>query len=96
MAPQGLGCGYDSAQAAVALKSKVSPLEQDLIDAIATRSSATARDSADPTKLSFGNPPELNVAFAEVGHVPWLPPVKRAVVFAKIHSQYIDTPSIEG
>ena len=36
----------------------------DLIDALAARSSKDARDGADPTKLNFGNPAELNVAFA--------------------------------
>eukprot|EP00729_Bicosta_minor_P006378 gene6378-13720_t len=60
----GLGCGYDSIQTAVGLKDKCNDLEKDLIDALATRSSKDARDGADPTKLNFGNPPELNVAFA--------------------------------
>ena len=60
----GLGCGYDSIQAAIALKGNCNDLEKDLIDALATRSSKDARDGADPTKLNFGNPPELNVAFA--------------------------------
>lgn len=60
----GLGCGYDSIQAAIALKGNCNDLEKDLIDALAARSSKDARDGADPTKLNFGNPPELNVAFA--------------------------------
>jgi hypothetical protein len=47
------------------MKDKVSPLEQDLIDALATRSTKEARDAADPTKLSFGNTPELNADFAK-------------------------------
>lgn len=61
----GLGCGYDHIQKAVALKDKCNDLEKDLIDALATRSTKEARDAADPTKLSFGNPPELNVKFGE-------------------------------
>ena len=60
----GLGCGYDSIQTAVGLKDKCNDLEKDLIDALTARSSKDARDGADPTKLNFGNPPELNVAFA--------------------------------
>lgn len=61
----GLGCGYDHIQNALKLKDKVSPLEQDMIEALATRSSEEAKNAADPTKLNFGNPPELNIAFAE-------------------------------
>lgn len=46
------------------MKEGLTPLECDLIDALAQRHSAEARDGADPTKLSMGNKPELNVAFA--------------------------------
>jgi tetratricopeptide (TPR) repeat protein len=70
----GLGCGYDAIQAAVGLKDKVSELEKDLIDALATRSTKEARDGADPTKLNFGNSPELNVLFAKE--------------MAKVHAKY--------
>eukprot|EP00518_Triparma_eleuthera_P002628 CAMPEP_0182456018 /NCGR_PEP_ID=MMETSP1319-20130603/1988_1 /TAXON_ID=172717 /ORGANISM="Bolidomonas pacifica, Strain RCC208" /LENGTH=587 /DNA_ID=CAMNT_0024654193 /DNA_START=35 /DNA_END=1798 /DNA_ORIENTATION=+ len=62
--PPGLGSGHDAIQLAVGLKDEVSELEKDLIDALAQRHSAEARDGADPTKLSMGNKPELNVAFA--------------------------------
>ena len=61
----GLGSGHDSIQQAVSLKDGCTELEQDLIDALATRHSAEARDAADPTVLNMGNSPELNVAFAE-------------------------------
>ena len=60
----GLGSGHDAIQAAVGLKEGLTDLEKDLIDALAQRHSAEARDGADPTKLSMGNKPELNVAFA--------------------------------
>jgi hypothetical protein len=71
--PPGLGSGHDAIQLAVGLKDKVSDLEKDLIDALAARHSAEARDAADPTKLSMGNDPKLNAAFAE----------KMAEVYAK-------------
>ena len=61
----GLGSGYDAIQQALRLKGGVSELERDLIEALATRSSAEARDNADPTALNMGNTPELNLAFAE-------------------------------
>ena len=61
----GLGSGHDSIQTAVYLKDGCTELEQDLIDALATRHSAEARDAADPSVLNMGNSPELNVAFAE-------------------------------
>ena len=61
----GLGSGHDSIQTAVSLKDGCTELEQDLIDALATRHSAEARDAADPGVLNMGNSPELNVAFAE-------------------------------
>ena len=61
----GLGSGHDSIQTAVSLKEGCSELEQDLIDALAQRHSAEARDAADPTVLNMGNSPELNVAFAD-------------------------------
>ena len=61
----GLGSGHDSIQTAVSLKDGCTELEQDLIDALATRHSAEARDAADPSVLNMGNSPELNVAFAE-------------------------------
>ena len=65
--PPGLGSGHDDAiQAAVALKEHVSELEKDLIDALAARHSAEARDGADPTQLSMGNKPALNVKFVAV------------------------------
>lgn len=66
--PPGLGCGFDAITAASALVDKGVPLndlEKDLIAALSTRSSAAARDAADPTKLSFGNLPELNQAFCD-------------------------------
>jgi hypothetical protein len=50
--PPGLGSGYDSIQAALKLKSKVSPLEADLIDALSKRSSKEARDGINPAALS--------------------------------------------
>ncbi|MDG1536939.1 MAG: hypothetical protein P8Q85_00095 [Candidatus Poseidoniaceae archaeon] len=61
----GLGSGHDPIQHAITLKDGCTELEQDLIDALATRHSAEARDAADPTVLNMGNSPELNVAFAE-------------------------------
>ena len=61
----GLGSGHDSIQTAVSLKDGCTELEKDLIDALATRHSAEARDAADPSVLNMGNSPELNVAFAE-------------------------------
>lgn len=61
--PPGLGSGFDAITKAASLKDNASQLEQDLISALATRSSQEARDTADPTKLSFGNKPELNLAF---------------------------------
>ena len=61
----GLGSGHDSIQTAVSLKDGCTELEQDLIDALAQRHSAEARDAADPSVLNMGNSPELNVAFAE-------------------------------
>merc|ERR1711879_320102 len=63
--PPGLGCGYDTIQRAVALSGKVTPLEADLINALAERSSLEAKQAVDPTKMNFGNEPELNKAFAE-------------------------------
>ena len=62
--PPGLGSGHDAIQAAVKLKGEVSELEQDLIDALATRHSEEARDGANPAALNMGNSPELNTAFA--------------------------------
>ena len=59
----GLGSGHDSIQQAVSLKEGCTELEQDLIDALAQRHSAEARDAADPTVLNMGNSPELNAAF---------------------------------
>ena len=61
----GFASGYDAIQQALTLKDGITELERDLIDALATRSSAEARDSADPTTLNMGNKPELNLAFAE-------------------------------
>ncbi len=61
----GLGSGHDPIQQAVSLKDGCTELEKDLIDALAQRHSAEARDAADPTVLNMGNSPELNVAFAE-------------------------------
>ena len=63
--PPGLGSGHDPIQQAVSLKDGCTELEKDLIDALAQRHSAEARDAADPTVLNMGNSPELNVAFAE-------------------------------
>ena len=61
----GLGSGHDPIQQAVSLKDGCTELEKDLIDALAQRHSAEARDAADPTVLNMGNSPELNVSFAE-------------------------------
>ena len=61
----GLGSGHDPIQQAVSLRDGCTELEKDLIDALAQRHSAEARDAADPTVLNMGNSPELNVAFAE-------------------------------
>ena len=63
--PPGLGSGHDPIQQAVSLKDGCTELEKDLIDALAQRHSAEARDAADPSVLNMGNDPELNVAFAE-------------------------------
>jgi len=63
--PPGLGSGHDAIQTAVAGKDKCSELEQDLITALATRHSEEAKNGADPTKLSMGNDPALNIKFAE-------------------------------
>ncbi|MAA79583.1 MAG: hypothetical protein CL916_10020 [Deltaproteobacteria bacterium] len=60
----GLGSGYDAIQQAVVLRDSVTELERDLIDALATRHSAEARDAANPAELNMGNSPELNQAFA--------------------------------
>jgi len=62
--PPGLGSGHDAIQMAVAGKDKVSELEKDLIDALAQRHSEAAKNGADPTKLSMGNDPALNIKFA--------------------------------
>jgi tetratricopeptide (TPR) repeat protein len=62
--PPGLGSGYDSCEAANGLKEGLTELEIDLIDALATRHSAEAKASADPTQLKMGNDPALNIAFA--------------------------------
>ena len=61
----GLGSGHDPIQQAFSLKDGCTELEKDLIDALAQRHSAEARDAADPTVLNMGNSPELNVSFAE-------------------------------
>ena len=61
----GFASGYDAIQQALALTAEVSELERDLIEALAQRHSAEARDKADPTKLEMGNSPELNAAFAK-------------------------------
>ena len=61
----GLGSGHDPIQQAVSLRDGCTELEKDLIDALAQRHSAEARDAADPTVLNMGNSPELNVSFAE-------------------------------
>ena len=60
----GLGSSYDALQAAAGLKGSVTALEGDLIDALAARSSLEVKEAADPTKLSMGNDPALNVAYA--------------------------------
>ena len=62
--PPGLGSGHDAISEAVKLKGGVSEIEGDLIDALATRHSAEARDGADPATLNMGNSPVLNAAFA--------------------------------
>ena len=51
-------------QAAAGLKGEVTTLEGDLIDALTARSSLEVKEAADPTKLSMGNDPALNVAYA--------------------------------
>ena len=61
----GLGSSYDALQAAAGLKGSVTALEGDLIDALAARSSLEVKEAADPTKLSMGNDPALNIKFAE-------------------------------
>ena len=61
----GLGSGYDAIQQAVARKGHCTEMEQDLIDALATRHSEEARDGMDPSVLNMGNSPELNQAFAD-------------------------------
>jgi hypothetical protein len=63
--PPGLGSGHDPIQHALTLKEGLSPLECDLIDALATRHSAAARDAANPAALNMGNDPALNGKFAE-------------------------------
>ena len=45
--PPGLGSGHDPIQQAVSLKDGCTELEKDLIDALAQRHSAEARDAAD-------------------------------------------------
>lgn len=54
----GLGCGYDSIQAALAgikaNESAYSELEMDLIMALTFRSSEAARAAVDPAKLNLG------------------------------------------
>ena len=61
----GLGSGHDAIQQAVARKGHCTEMEQDLIDALATRHSEEARDGMDPSVLNMGNSPELNQAFAD-------------------------------
>jgi tetratricopeptide (TPR) repeat protein len=61
----GFASGHDAIQQAVSLKSGVTELEGDLIDALAQRHSAEARDAANPAELNMGNQPELNAAFAD-------------------------------
>ena len=68
--PPGLGSGHDAIQAGVALLAAegapaYSELEVDLINALATRHSAEARDAANPAALNMGNDPALNGKFAE-------------------------------
>ena len=62
----GLGSGHDSIQTAVSLKDGCTELEKDLIDALATRHSAEARDAADPSVLNMGNSPELNLSLIHI------------------------------
>jgi tetratricopeptide (TPR) repeat protein len=61
----GFASGYDAIQQALSLKEGTTELEQDLIDALAQRHSAEARDAANPAELNMGNSPELNAAFAD-------------------------------
>jgi hypothetical protein len=63
--PPGLGSGYDAIQEALKLKEGVSELEQDLIDALATRHSLEAKEGANPAALNMGNDPALNAEFAK-------------------------------
>lgn len=57
--PIGLGCGYDSIQAAIAGFEKAdegvySELETDLIYALAARSSAESKAAMNPAEMNFG------------------------------------------
>ena len=60
----GFASGYDAIQQAVSLKAGATGLERELIDALAQRHSAEARDGMNPAELNMGNTPELNAAFA--------------------------------
>lgn len=68
--PPGLGSGFDAIQAAIsgiktAGKGAYTELEEDLIRALAVRSSAESRAAINPAEMFLGNPPELNLKFAE-------------------------------
>ncbi|CAM9209249.1 unnamed protein product [Scytosiphon promiscuus] len=68
--PAGLSSGFDPIQIALKIVQtdkggSYSELERDLIEAMATRSSAESKAAADPTKMAFGNTPELNKNFSD-------------------------------
>ena len=63
--PPGLGCGFSAIQEALKRTDGLKELEIDLINALAKRSNAAASQSVDPTKMNFGNLPELNKSYAD-------------------------------
>eukprot|EP00752_Nemacystus_decipiens_P005024 g4564.t1 len=67
--PTGRSSGFDPIQRALeiaqAKASKFSELEMDLIEAMATRSSAESKAAFNPAEMNFGNTPELNQSYAD-------------------------------
>lgn len=62
--PLGISSGFDPIQRALEIvqtdRSKFSELEIDLIEAMATRSSAESKDAFNPAEMNFGEPYKLS------------------------------------
>ena len=63
--PPGLGSGFDPIQKALTLLDGKTELEVDLIQALAKRHSAEARDSANPLEMKMGNDPALGPKYCD-------------------------------